>query len=398
MIIKRSLHQQLVEAAKHFPVVAILGPRQSGKTTLARLVFPDHAYVNLEDLTLRSLASADPKRFLKDFLGKTGIIIDEAQHAPDLFSYVQVLADEDPKNGRYILTGSQNFALDERITQSLAGRVAKLTLFPLSIQELREASLLADRIEDYVLKGSYPKLYGQDVPISILYKNYIETYVEQDIRQIKYITDLLLFKKFIITCAARSGQLLNLSSIAEDLGISYHTVNAWLSLLVSSYIVFLVQPYYEKYGKRLVKTPKLYFVDTGLACSLLGLNTVDDVSHSYLRGSLIETCIMSDLNKQFFNLDRTPNLYFWRDHTGHEIDAIIDIKPHPLAVEIKSSKTIAPDFFKSIQFWNSITQTSNSSNYVIYGGSDTQHWPQASVLSWQSSGHLIHDILEEKRN
>lgn len=395
MIIRRVLEKKLVEAAKYFPVVALLGPRQSGKTTLARKVFSEHIYVNLEDLGVRALATADPKGFLQSYMGNSGVIFDEIQHVPDLFSYIQLLADEKQKNGYFVLTGSQNFALNERISQSLAGRVAKLTLFPLSIQELYEENLLPDTLEEFVLKGCYPKLYKEDVPIELLYKNYIHTYVEKDVRQIKNVTDLLVFKKFLTACAVRTGQLLNLSSIAEDLGISHSTVSSWLSLLASSYIAFLVQPYYEKYGKRLVKTPKLYFIDTGLACTLLGLTDVKQVSHSYLRGSLIETCIMADFIKQYYNLDKEPGLYFWRDQTGHEVDAIIDRKPQPIALEIKSSMTVSPDLFSSVLFWRKITHTDNSSNYVVYGGNDTQHWPEATVLSWKRSGDIIGRILRD---
>jgi predicted AAA+ superfamily ATPase len=207
---------------------------------------------------------------------------------------------------------------------------------------------------------------------------------------------LSIFQKFMRACAARTGQLLNKASISEDLGISPSTVNEWLSLLASSYIIFLLEPYYEKYGKRLVKTPKLYFVDTGIACHLLGLRDAEEVSLSYLRGSIIETCIISDLYKQFLNLDKDPDLYFWRDQTGHEVDVIVDRKPHPIAIEIKSSKTISPEYFDNVLFWNKITKSSNSGNYIIYGGPDSQQWPHASVVSWQSSGDLIKKEFEKR--
>jgi len=394
VLIKRTIEHYLIEAAQDFPVLAILGPRQSGKTTLAQAIFKDYTYVNLEDLSLRELASTDPKGFLNSYKDKIGVILDEIQHVPALFSYLQVIVDQQPKKGFYILTGSQNFVLNEKITQSLAGRVALLTLLPLSLHELESAQLIPDTIEEFVFNGCYPKIYKENISVERLYKNYVQTYVEQDVRQIKNVTDLILFKKFLSACAARTGQLLNLSSLAQDLGISHNTVNSWLSVLVSSYIIFLVQPYYKTYSKRLSKSPKLYFNDTGLACSLLGITSAEQVMHSYLRGSLIETSIMSDLLKQYYNLDKDPSLYFWRDQTGHEIDAILDTKPFPTALEIKASMTVSPDFFKGIQFWNSITKNESNLHYVIYGGNDSHPWPQGTVLSWKRSGDIIQNLIK----
>lgn len=389
MIIKRDMLEQIVEAAEEFPVVAILGPRQSGKTTIAQLTFPQHSYVNLEDISLRRLAMEDPKRFLKDLAHESGIIIDEAQHAPELFSYIQVMADQEKKNGFYIITGSQNFTLDENITQSLAGRVAKLTLMPLSIQEIKNAKLLPEKIEELVVQGGYPKIYAEDVSRERLLKNYIDTYVQKDVRQVKNITDLVKFELFIRSCAALTGQLLNKNALADSLDISAPTVDSWISLLVSSYIIFLQEPFFKNYGKRMVKSPKLYFVDTGLACSLLGIRTAEDLVINPLRGELIETSIVSDLYKQFYNLDLKPSIYFWRDYAQKEVDVIIEKSPKPLAIEIKSSKTVSPHYFDTISYWNKISNTTNATNYVINGGSETQQWSKGMVLSWQDAGDLI---------
>ncbi len=393
-MIKRDIERQLLDAAKETPVIALLGPRQSGKTTIAKYAFPHHAYVNLEDLEQRAQALADPKGFLKDKPNESGIILDEVQHVPDLFSYIQVRADELQRDGYFILTGSQNFTLHSGISQSLAGRVSELTLLPLSINELAQAKLLPETIEEFVFKGSYPKLYARDVSIQRLYSNYIDTYIEKDVRNITNIKNIVQFKKFIKSCAVRSGQLLNLSSIGEDLGIPHSTVREWLSLLISSYIVFLLEPYHMKIPKRLVKTPKLFFFDTGIICSLLGLKSAQEVADSYLRVNLIETCIISDLYKQYCNLEYNPeNLYFWRTSDGKEIDAIIDKHPQPIALEVKAGKTVNPDFFKYINQWNEITKRAQQSSYIIYGGDEIQNWPMAKVVSWKSSGTIIKDVF-----
>jgi uncharacterized protein len=393
-IIKRDLENQLLEASKERSIVAVLGPRQSGKTTLVRHVFPNHTYVDLDDLENRAFAQEDPKEFLKSLPSDSGIILDEIQNVPDLFSYIKVYADELKKDGYFILTGSQNFALAERITQSLAGRVAELTLMPLSINELDQAELLPSTIEEYAFKGSYPELYKKDLSIPRFYGDYIDTYIKKDVRQLLNIKDQVIFKKFIKTCAARTGQLLNLSSIAEDLGVAPNTVKEWLSVLVATYVVFLLEPYNKKIPKRLIKSPKLFFHDTGLVCSLLGIRTPQEVSEIYLRGNLIETCIMSDLFKQYCNLDIDPDgLYFFRTQGGEEIDAILNKTPHPKAIEIKAGKTISPEYFRGLKNWQEIAKTPSSSNYVIYGGDNVQQWPDAKVIGWKFSGTIVKDAL-----
>lgn len=392
MLIKRAITDKVIDAASEFPVIAIVGPRQSGKTTLAQMVFPRHKYVSLEDYDIRSLAQADPRKFLTEYPTEFGIILDEIQHAPKLLSFMQTIVDREKKNGYFIVTGSQNFLVDEAITQTLAGRMAVLTLLPLSISELKNADLLPSKIETYVYKGSYPKIYAEDVSVERLYANYIRLYVERDVRQIKNVSDLSTFQRFMQLCAGRTSQILNLSSLGNDCGINHSTAKAWISLLETSYVVFLLYPYYKNFGKRIIKSPKLYFIDTGVACSLLNIRSAQELSDHYLRGGLVESMIISDLLKQQYNLDQRPSLYFWRDNIGNEIDCIIDEPKYPVPVEIKSGKTVAPDFFKEINYWDKLTNNSQVPKFLVYGGSENQNWPQAKVLSWEFSGNLIKNL------
>lgn len=390
MFIRRALTNQVLDASSEYPVIAIVGPRQSGKTTLAQMAFPLHKYVSLEDFDVKDAALSDPRKFLTESASESGIILDEIQNAPELLSYMQTIVDREKKNGFFIVTGSQNFLVDQAITQTLAGRMAVLTLLPLSIHELENSSLLPATIETLVFKGSYPKAHAQDVSIERLYKNYLRLYVERDVRQIKNVSDLATFQKFMKLCAGRIGQVVNLTSLGNDCGISHNTAKEWLSLLEASYVTFQLQPYYQNFGKRLIKAPKIYFFDSGVACSLLNIRSIEELESHYLRGGLVEGLIISDLLKQQYNLDRQPSLYFWRDHTGHEIDCIIDESSYSIPVEIKSGKTITSEFFKEINFWS---QTSNSlpttPRFLVYGGAEDQIWPQAKVLGWKSAGNLI---------
>ena len=387
--IKRAISPQLQEASREFPVIAIMGPRQSGKTTLAQVEFPNHRYISLEDFDVRHLAVADPRKFLSEYPSSSGIILDEIQHAPQLLSYMQTIVDREKKNGYFIITGSQNFLIDEAITQTLAGRMAVLTLLPLSISELESADLLPSQIETLIYKGSYPRAHAEKVSIDRLYSNYIRLYVERDVRQIQNVSDLNVFQKFMRLCAGRIGQVLNVSSLGNDCGITHNTAKAWLSLLEASYVIFLLHPYHRNYGKRLIKSPKIYLIDTGIACSLLKIRSAEELSDHYLRGGLVETLIIVDFLKQQYNFEQQPSLYFWRDKTGHEIDCIIDEARYPVPVEIKAGKTVARDFFKELAYWKKTSNMPDVPQYLIYGGSENQSWPQAEVLGWQSAGNLI---------
>lgn len=389
MLIKRALADRVREASLEFPVVAIMGPRQSGKTTLAQIEFSGHKYVSLEDHDIRTLALADPRKFLTDYPTEFGLILDEIQHAPDLLSYMQTIVDREKKNGYFIVTGSQNFLVDQAITQTLAGRMAVFTLLPLSISELESASLLPEKIETIVYKGSYPKAHAENVSVERLYNNYIRLYVERDVRQIKNVADLNTFQKFMRLCAGRIGQVVNLTSLGNDCGINHSTAKAWISLLEASYVIFLLHPYYKNFGKRLIKAPKIYFIDTGIACSLLKIRSGEELSDHYLRGGLVESFVIGDLLKQQYNLEQQPSLYFWRDQTGHELDCVIDESQYPVPVEIKAGKTVVSDFFKELIYWQNTIDTPQAPRYLIYGGSENQNWPHAQVLSWKSMGKLI---------
>jgi len=389
MFIKRTITSQVKQAAKEFPVIAIVGPRQSGKTTLAQTEFAQHAYISLEDYDIRELAKSDPRTFLQEYPSKKGIILDEIQHAPELLSYIQTIVDRDKKNGFFIVTGSQNFLVDQAITQTLAGRMAILTLLPLSIGELKKAGVLPKKIDTLIYNGCYPKAYAEKVTISRLYKNYLRAYVERDVRQVRNVADLSVFQKFMQLCAGRIGQILNMTSLGNDCGINHATVKSWLSILEASYVIYLLYPYYKNFGKRVIKAPKIYFYDTGLACSLLKINSSKDLLQHYLRGGLVESVIILDFLKQQYNLDQQPSLYFWRDKTGNEVDCIIERAQGQIPVEIKAGKTVAQDYFKGLNYWQETIKEKNAKSYLVYGGDKNQKWAQGSVISWNSVGDFI---------
>lgn len=386
-MIARQLAESIKEAAAQFPVITIVGPRQSGKTTLVQSIFPNHKYVSLEDLDRRALANADPRLFLQEYPTESGIILDEIQHAPTLLSYIQTIVDKEKKRGYFVVTGSQNLLVDEAVTQTLAGRMALLTLYPLSISELEQANLLPQKIEEAVFTGSYPRIYAEDIAPSKVYANYIRLYIERDVRSIKNITDLNAFQRFIQLCAGRIGQVLNLTSLGNDCGIDHKTARAWLSILEASYVVFLLYPYYKNFGKRIIKSPKLYFVDTGVACSLLRIKSVDQLYDHYLRGNLVESFILSDLCKQYYNVDERPPLHFWRDQQGHEVDCIIEHGTDIVPVEIKAGKTITSNYFDNLAYLKSLVPFPQG--FVVYGGNEYQAWPDAQVIPWSSAGTLI---------
>jgi len=379
MYIKRILSNKLKQLAKQFPVVFLTGPRQSGKTTLVKHTFPKLTYVSLEDLDMREFAQSDPRSFLANY--SQGVIIDEAQRAPELFSYLQSIVDQNRKPGQFILTGSQNFLLHHQINQSLAGRVAVLKLLPLSLEELKQKKR---NYEHYLYFGFYPKLYDSQISPTDWYANYIQTYIERDVRQLKNISDLATFQKFIKMCAARSGQLLNLTALADDCGITHNTAKAWLSVLEASFIIFLLKPHHQNFNKRLVKSPKLYFYDVGLAANLLGVTSPDQLISHYLKGDLFETLVIAEFFKHNFNLGQTENFYFWRDKTGHEIDCLIETAQQLTPIEIKSGRTISSDYFKSLNYWRKITRDEKQASFLIYGGETNQTRNSVKILSWKN--------------
>ncbi|MCF7799889.1 ATP-binding protein [Candidatus Babeliales bacterium] len=391
-MIKRDLTEHLIESAKQFAAVAVTGPRQSGKTTLVQEVFKKHNYVSLEDFDKRAQAIADPRLFLQNYSNEFGIILDEIQHVPELLSYIQTIIDREKKKGYFIITGSQNLLINQSVSQTLAGRIALLTLFPLAINELNNSSLLSGDLKDFVFKGCYPRIYDENVSPVKLHEYYIRGYVERDVRQIKNIFDLNLFQTFLKLCAGRIGQILNISALSNDCGIDQKTVNAWISLLEATHIIFLLNPYYKNFGKRLVKSPKIYFVDTGIACSLLNIKNTNELSSHYNWGGLVESFIISDLFKQYYNLNQKPSLYFWRDHQGNEIDVILEQALNLIPIEIKAGKTINMDVFKHFLYLKNIENFPVNKKFVIYGGSENQDWPEAKVLGWKNFGTLVKSI------
>lgn len=391
-MIKRDITSELIVAAQMFPAVAILGPRQSGKTTLAQNVFPNHYYVSLEDLDMRLLAKQDPRSFLNNYKNAFGMIIDEIQHAPDLLSYIQTIIDADKRKGYFIITGSQNILANQAVTQTLAGRISILTLLPLSINELKHAQLLPNNLEEAVFRGGYPLIYSENFPPNKLYANYISSYIERDVRELKNIYDLSLFQKFLQLCAGRVGQVLNYSSLANDCGIDQKTAQAWIALLEATYVIFLLQPYYKNISKRLAKTPKLYFTDTGVACNLLNIKSSQELALHFAKGGLVESFIVADFYKQYYNLDQRPALYFWRDYEGNEVDCVVEKALTLYPIEIKAGQTINQDYFKQFSYWKEVINGPIENNFVIYGGNQNASWSNAQVLAWHNASDLIKKI------
>lgn len=383
-MIHRLLQPKLIELAKQYRVITLTGPRQSGKSTLLRHTFPEYKYVSLEDPDMRLLASSDPKGFLETYPDK--IIIDEVQRVPDLFSYIQTHVDLANKEGMYMLAGSHNFLLMQSVTESLAGRTAVLKLLPFSHKEMYDGGILPLPIDKELFYGAYPRIFDKRLDPVIYYQSYLQTYIERDVRMLKNIGDLNNFIKFIKLCAGRIGQLLNLSSLANECGIAVSTVKEWLSVLEASYICYRLEPDYNNFNKRLVKTPKLYFYDTGLACSLLNITSVDQLSSHYLKGGLFENLVINELIKNSYNNALMPNLTFWRDSTGNEVDLIDYSFGERKAYEIKSSHTFSMEFFKGLIKWSQLSHNSENNNYVIYNGKEELKTSHGTVVPWEVFG------------
>ena len=367
MLLTRTAEKELRTLAGQFKAVAVVGPRQSGKTTLVRMAFPDKAYVSLENPDTRRFAIEDPRGFIAGY--PDGAILDEIQRTPDIFSYLQQVLDENKGKGRFIITGSNNFLLQENISQSLAGRVGYLYLLPLSINELPKHNL---SVNEQIHKGFYPAMYEQEgqTEVGKYYLNYIRTYIEWDVRLIRNVTDLYAFERFLRLCAGRTGQLLNMNSLAVETGVDNKTIGAWLSVLEASFVVFRLQPYHKNYNKRIVKMPKLYFYDTGVASALLGIENPAQLALHPFRGGLFENMIIVDFLKSRYNKGKPNNLYFWRDSLGTEIDLLVEKANSLLPIEIKSGQTITDDYFKSMSAWLRISGMEKG--WVIYAGDEKQ--------------------------
>lgn len=369
-MIQRSASSKLVQLASKFKAVAVIGPRQSGKTTLVKSLFPKKPYVSLEDPDNRIYALEDPRGFLSNY--SNGAILDEVQRTPDLFSYLQGIIDKQDESGQFILTGSNNFLLQQTITQSLAGRVAYLQLLPFSLKELYGTESQTEFYQSRILlDGFYPPIHDRGIAPSDWFPNYIRTYIERDVRQIKNVTDLIVFERFIRMLAGRTGQELNMASLAVEVGVDTKTIQSWIGILESSFIIFLLRPHYRNFNKTITKRPKVYFYDVGLVCSLLGITKEEQLVTHPLRGSIFETMIVSELVKKRTNSGKEINLYYWRDKTGREIDIIIDEGLTLLPVEIKSGKTVTNEYFKNLIYWMKLSNSENG--VVIYGGEMDQN-------------------------
>jgi len=380
-MINRQANNTALRLAKGFPIVAITGPRQAGKTTLARAVFANKEYVSLENPDEREFAQQDPKRFIQRF--KNGAILDEVQRCPSLLSYLQQVVDERNIMGDFILTGSAQFELISGITQSLAGRVGRIELLPLSQAELIQVNQLPASLDVMLFQGSYPSLYDREISANDWHANYVATYLERDVRQLIAVRDLVQFQRFVKMCAARSGQLLNLASLGADCGISAVTAREWLTVLEASYLVMRLMPYHQNFGKRLVKTPKLYFLDVGLMTWLLGITASTSLETHAMRGAIFETYIVSELIKQRYNQGQPNNLFFWRDNVGHEIDIIYETDTGLQTVEIKSGSTFAQDWPNAIKKWQKFSDNQTLTPQIIYGGNQSYARDDYQVISWK---------------
>lgn len=377
-MIHRNLTTELEEAFREFPIVFLTGPRQSGKTTLVKSVFKDLPYVLLENPQTRSRAEEDPQAFFDAFT--EGAVLDEVQRVPILFNYLQGIVDENPRK-RFVLTGSQNFLLLEAVSQSLAGRTAVLTLLPLSLSELKNEGIKVDYAEA-IFRGSMPALYEREVSPQRFYQSYLSTYVERDVQQLINLRKKSDFNRFLGLCAGRIGQLLNINSLANDSGVRVETIKEWLSILEASYVIKLIQPWHENFNKRIIKSPKIYFIDTGLACSVLGIDNANQIHTHFLKGGLFENLIIIDAIKQQLNRGKADRIYFWRDSHGNEIDMIINRGDRLEPFEIKSGKTFNSDFIKNLNYWQKLTKKEGGT--IVYSGDEEFMFKGFEIKSWSN--------------
>jgi len=386
-MIPRDAEQTIRTLLKGFPVITLTGPRQSGKTTLAKSIFSDRPYTTLEDPDTRQAAQDDPRSFLERF--PDGAVLDEVQRCPHLFSYLQTIVDNDRRMGLFILTGSQQFGLMSGITQSLAGRTAFVELLPFSLAELAETGKVPSSLDAMLLTGCYPPLYDRDVPPSAWFGAYVTAYIERDVRQLLKIQELETFQRFVRLCAGRSGQLLNLSSLATECGITHNTAKAWISVLEASYLVFLLRPHHTNFNKRLVKMPKLYFYDVGLVSWLLGIRTTEHIATHPLRGAIFETFVISELIKSSLNKGERPQLYFWRDSNGNEVDVIVEQGNRLMPIEIKSGKTVTREAYAGLNKWRDLAGDSVMEPTLIYCGADEYSHNGIRVVGWEKVGQVF---------
>ncbi len=386
-MIRREAEHAIHTLLRGFPIVTITGPRQSGKTTLAKAVFPDKPYASLEDPDVRLAAREDPRSFLERF--PDGAVLDEVQRCPDILSYLQSIVDVDGRMGLYILTGSQQFGLMSDITQSLAGRTAFIELLPFSARELAQAGKQPRGIDRMLHTGGYPPLYDRDIDVRSWFSAYVTAYLERDVRQVLKVQELETFQRFVRLCAGRTGQLLNFSSLATECGITHNTAKAWISVLEASYIVFQLRPHHANFNKRLVKAPKLYFYDVGLVSWLLGIQEPEQMETHPLRGSIFETFVVAELMKAFLNHGERPRLYFWRDSNGVEVDILVEQGARITPIEIKSGKTVTRDFLSGLEKWLALAGDTALNPTLIYGGTDNYRHKGIHIMGWRDIDSMV---------
>jgi len=386
-MISRIAEKTIRNLLRGFPIVTLTGPRQSGKTTLARAVFKNKPYASLEEPDLRQAASEDPRSFLARF--PKGAVLDEVQRCPGILSYLQTRVDTDGRMGLYILTGSQQFGLMSGITQSLAGRTAFVELLPFATRELTGAGKLPANIDAMMLTGGYPPIYDRALEPASWYSAYVTAYVERDVRQMLQIHELETFQRFVRLCAGRTGQLLNFSSLATECGITHNTAKAWISVLEASYLIFLLRPHSVNFNKRMIKMPKLYFYDAGLAAWLLGIRTTEQIITHPLRGNIFETFIISELIKSKLNFGEKPSFFFWRDSNGNEVDLIVEQGINLMPIEIKSGRTLTHEAFAGLEKWRTLAGKKAVLPALIYGGEESYTQKGIKVIGWKECGQLL---------
>ena len=385
-MIKRDIGTELALLLKEYPVVALLGPRQSGKTTLAQSI-PGYRYCNLELPENREFAAHDPKAFLRQF-AQEPVVFDEIQRTPHLLSYLQAIVDSRKINGQFILTGSHQLELKAAVTQSLAGRVGILHLLPFSMSELTHAEIQFDRFEEYAYRGFLPRVYDQHQRPTQAYSNYYQTYVERDVRQLINLKDTTLFEKFMKLLAGRTGQLINYNSLAGDVGVDAKTIKHWLAILEASFIVFKLPPYFNNFGKRLIKSPKYYFVETGLLTFLLGIEKPEQLTRDPLVGAVFENLVVMDCLKSQYNRGKMANLYFYRDSSGLEIDLLNQREQGFVALECKSGSTFSLSLFGGLEKFSKLIPHLHHA-YVVYNGDTKQLSDNKTAMRFDGVGEIF---------
>lgn len=385
-MVKREISKKIVQYLKQYPVITITGPRQSGKTTLCKMLFNKKPYVSLEDIDERNFALQDPKGFLNRF--PDGAVLDEIQRTPDLLSYIQTIVDHKQKEGFFILTGSQQFELLENISQSLAGRTALVRLLPFTMQEAYGIKRKIPDLDQVLYTGFFPRIFDKSLNPTEAMQFYVNTYIERDLRKLINVKDLSKFETFLKLCAGRVGQILNFSELGNDCGVNHKTIKSWISVLEASYILKLLRPFYKNFNKRLIKSPKLYFLDTGLICFLLNINNVDQLNNHPLKGFIFESFIITEIMKNFFNSGKQDILYYYRDHIGNEVDLILDFGIILKPIEIKSGQTISRDYFKGLKYFSKLNP-GNLEQYLIYGGNKNFTQQNIRILNWKDMDLIL---------